>query len=57
MSKYRFSENKEQNAKVIRETVSYLRNTLQTHHFPKCELVDVKVLEEFANKIESGDIA
>lgn len=57
MSQYKFSENKEHNAEVIREMVSYLRNSFQVCSvFNDVELVDVAALEQFADKIENGDI-
>ena len=57
MSKYRFSENKEHNAEVIREMLSYLKTTFYVMHL--CDgtyLIDAKAIEEFADKVERGDI-
>lgn len=56
MSQYRFSENKEHNAEVIREMVAYLRNSFQVYTVPTGQLVDVAALEQFADKVENGDI-
>lgn len=56
MSKYRFSENKEHNAEVIREMLSYLRSTFQVHKVFRGEVVESNVIEEFAEKVERGDI-
>lgn len=56
MSQYRFSENKEYNAKVIREMITYLRNSFQVYTVPTGQLVDVAALEQFADKVENGDI-
>lgn len=56
MSQYRFSENKEHNAEVIREMIAYLRNSFQVYTVPTGQLVDVAALEQFADKVENGDI-
>lgn len=56
MSQYRFSEDKEKKAEVIREMVSYLRNSFQVYTVPTGQLVDVAALEQFADKVENGDI-
>lgn len=56
MSKYRFSENKEYNAEVIREMLKYLRSSFQVNKVFRGELVESNVIEEFADKVERGDI-
>lgn len=56
MSQYRFSEDKEKKAEVIREMVSYLRNSFQTHQLPACEIVSVELIEKFAADVLDGSI-
>lgn len=56
MSQYKFSENKEENSKVIREMVSYLRNSFQTHQLPAGEIVSVELIEKFAADVLDGSI-
>jgi hypothetical protein len=57
MSQYKFSENKEHNAEVIREMLSYLKTTFHVMHL--CDntyLIDAEAIKEFADKVENGDI-
>jgi hypothetical protein len=56
MSQYRFSEDKEKKAEVIREMVSYLRNSFQTHQLPAGEIVSVELIEKFAADVLDGSI-
>lgn len=56
MSRYRFSENKEYNAKVIREMISYFRASLSVVNLPNDELISIKDIEDFAEKVSEGRI-